>query len=367
MAISQFVTRQYKDRSISSGKIALSAVITDLLADSSVTALKVANDAVITAKILDLNVTNAKLAEKVISSNKIGDAAIIGGAQFAATMDADGKTFSGAATFSSPLTIADATASAHAVNKGQLDTAVTNLQNSVSALGNAFNYVSTVIGGADSANAYQLNDLTQKDSGDYYKVATSGYFKVGTGTAFFANANDGLVWNTSNGVDIIDNTNSTVAGTTDFISVTGSPDTGYQLDLDLAFKNRMTAAETKIGTVALTTTAADLSAAVNEHDAEIGVISTLVTTDKTSLVAAINELANSDISSCYMRETPSGDLDGSNTIFALSATPQAITVQVYLEGQLLEPTDDYTLSGSNITMVTAPQSTDKLRVVYFKQ
>ena len=62
-----------------------------------------------------------------------------------------------------------------------------------------------------------------------------------------ANANDGLVWNTLAGVDIIDNTNSTVAGTAEFISVTGSSDTGFLVDIDAAFKGKVSAVETGLG------------------------------------------------------------------------------------------------------------------------
>ena len=50
-------------------------------------------------------------------------------------------------------------------------------------------------------------------------------------------------------------------------------------------------AETEIGIIgALTTTAQSLVGGINEHDAEIGVISTLTTTEKGTIVGSINEL-----------------------------------------------------------------------------
>ena len=128
--------------------------------------------------------------------------------------------------------IGAATSLADADNK--LDAAIKSIADSVGALGNAFNYVGTVEGGVDAANALDLETLAAggKDAGDYYKVATGGYFKVGaSGTAFFANTNDGLVWNASAGVDIIDNTNSAVLAGAN-IAVTGSADTGYTVALD---------------------------------------------------------------------------------------------------------------------------------------
>lgn len=149
----------------------------------------------------------------------------------------------------------------------------------VANLGNAFNYVGSVEGGADTANAFDVSTLTQKDAGDYYKVTIAGYFKVGAaGTPFRANVNDGLVFNLDGGVDIIDNTNSSVSGTANEIAVTGSTDTGFVVALDSAFKTRVstletasadhetriTANETKIGTTPLTTTAQTLTGAIEE-------------------------------------------------------------------------------------------------------
>ena len=66
-------------------------------------------------------------------------------------------------------------------------------------------------------------------------------------------------------------------------------------------------------------------------------------------------------------EAPSGTLNGTNKVFTLSNTPVKI-VSVYLNGLLQEAgaANDYTISGSTLTMVTAPYATDKLRVTYFK-
>jgi hypothetical protein len=371
MAMTQIRGAQIRDREIVTGKLALASVIEEILGDSSVTNLKVANDAISTAKIADLNVTTGKLAAKAVAADKIGDAAITGGAQLAATVAADGKTFSGDVTFSSPLNVADAVDADHAVAKGQLDTAIQSVQTSIAALGNAFNYVGMLDGGADAASAFDLATLAEggKDAGDYYKVQTSGYFKVGTSqAAFFANANDGLLFNTSGTVDRIDNTNSEVQGTVDFITVTGSTDTGFAVDIHETFKDRVDEAELAIGAVAgLTTTADDLAAAVNELDAEIGDLSALATDTKTTLVAAINELDARQVADTYVRETPAGNVDGLNAAFALANAPVASTVQVYVNGLLQEPTEDYSLSGQTVTFVAAPLTGDRVRAIYFKQ
>jgi len=68
------------------------------------------------------------------------------------------------------------------------------------------------------------------------------------------------------------------------------------------------------------------------------------------------------------REIPSGAMNGVNTAFTLANTPTANTEQVFLNGLLQEPGagNDYTISGAAITMLTAPQSNDRLRVNYMK-
>lgn len=116
----------------------------------------------------------------------------------------------------------------------KLDAAIKAVADNVNALGSAFNYVGTLTGGETSAEAYDLSTLAEggKDAGDYYKVTSDGYFKIGEeGTPFFVKAKDGLVWNSLGGVDVIDNTNSEVLAGAN-ISVTGSSDTGFTVALD---------------------------------------------------------------------------------------------------------------------------------------
>jgi hypothetical protein len=140
----------------------------------------------------------------------------------------------------------------------KLDAAVKANYDLIQALGSAFNYVGTLEGGVDAASAFDLATLATggKDAGDYYKVTTAGYFKVDTGAAFFANVGDGLVFNTSGGVDKIDNTNSNVAGTNGRVSVTGSTDTGFVVDIDAAYVGQNTI--TTLGTVTTGTWNADV-------------------------------------------------------------------------------------------------------------
>lgn len=69
-----------------------------------------------------------------------------------------------------------------------------------------------------------------------------------------------------------------------------------------------------------------------------------------------------------VRESPSGSVNGSNTTFTLAHTPISGTEQVFLNGILQEPGsgNDYTISGSTITYLTAPGTGDRIRVTYLK-
>jgi hypothetical protein len=64
-------------------------------------------------------------------------------------------------------------------------------------------------------------------------------------------------------------------------------------------------------------------------------------------------------------ETPSGTVNGSNDTFSLANTPVTGSVHVYLNGVLQESGgNDYSISGSTITFVTAPESGSKVRASY---
>ena len=160
-----------------------------------------------------------------------------------------------------------------AANKAYVD-------NKITALGNAFSYVGTLTGGADAANAFDLSGLAQTQAGAFYKVTTSGYFKVGAGDAFYVNASDCLVFNIDGAADKIDNTDSQVQGTANFISVAGSADTGFVVDVDEAFKVRVNTLESDMvaevtrATTAEGTLTTNLNAEVARATAAEGVLTT---------------------------------------------------------------------------------------------
>ena len=66
------------------------------------------------------------------------------------------------------------------------------------------------------------------------------------------------------------------------------------------------------------------------------------------------------------KETPSGALIGVNTTYTLASTPTSGSEHVYLNGMLQDvgAGNDYTISGSTITMLTAPLTGEKIKVSY---
>lgn len=106
-----------------------------------------------------------------------------------------------------------------------------------------FKYVSTVSGGTE-INPVDLRQYALAfgglSTGNYYKVTVAGWVSDGVGSPFYVNVGDGLVWNTTLRLDKIDNTDSTVNGTTGFITVSGSTDQGYLVDIDQSFKTTVT-------------------------------------------------------------------------------------------------------------------------------
>lgn len=67
------------------------------------------------------------------------------------------------------------------------------------------------------------------------------------------------------------------------------------------------------------------------------------------------------------KETPTGAVNGSNTAYTLANTPISGSEHVYYNGLLQEGGgEDYTLSGTTVTFVSAPVTGSRIRVTYRK-
>lgn len=124
---------------------------------------------------------------------------------------------------------------------------------------------------------------------------------------------------------------------------------------------------TDSGLVATTVQAAidEVEGRVQTAEDAIGTMASLTTTEKDSLVGAVNELAAKSAGALYVREIPTGAVNGTNADFTISQAAYAGTLEVYLNGVLQEPGDDYSEADTTITMVTAPLVNDKVRVKFF--
>jgi len=81
-----------------------------------------------------------------------------------------------------------------------------------------------------------------------------------------------------------------------------------------------------------------------------------------AVTATASQLNN--LGTIVVRENPGGTIDGSNTNFTLANTPKSGTEEVYLNGLLQDPTNDYTISSNTITFLSAPKVGDRIRVSY---
>lgn len=93
---------------------------------------------------------------------------------------------------------------------------------------------------------------------------------------------------------------------------------------------------------------------------------TVVATD--SILQAFQKIAANEgtflqSSRFIFNEVPTGAVNGVNTTFALANTPTTGKTMIFLNGQKLRPTTDYSITGSTITMVVAPTATPTTDVV----
>lgn len=64
-------------------------------------------------------------------------------------------------------------------------------------------------------------------------------------------------------------------------------------------------------------------------------------------------------------ETPTGSVNGSNTSFTLVSSPDPTnSLEVRINGMVMTLTEDYSLSGDTLTIVTAPPTESIIRVDY---
>lgn len=138
------------------------------------------------------------------------------------------------------VNVADPLNSTDACNKQFVDT-------QIAALGSVFEYVGTI----DPSETPSLDSLTKKETGDYYRVVSKGslsYTDSNSSTQTLSvNPGDGVIKNSTGGWDVIDNSDPTLSGTSDRITITGNANDGYQADIAESYVGQDTI--TTLGTV----------------------------------------------------------------------------------------------------------------------
>lgn len=94
----------------------------------------------------------------------------------------------------------------------------------------------------------------------------------------------------------------------------------------------------------------------------VGTNGQVLTADSTNSLGVSWQAASAV--SLVSNEVPSGSINSSNTAFTLANTPLSGSLKVFLNGQRLTVTNDYTISGTSLTMVVAPTTGDTLLVDY---
>jgi hypothetical protein len=69
----------------------------------------------------------------------------------------------------------------------------------------------------------------------------------------------------------------------------------------------------------------------------------------------------------WVEETPSGTVNGSNTVFTLSSVPAGSSLAMFINGLMLRKITDYTVSGTTVTFTDAPATASQVRAEYFKK
>lgn len=112
----------------------------------------------------------------------------------------------------------------------------------VDDLGHVFSYDGQVVPSGSEETAFDVTTLQKTSAGAYYTASANGYVTDGTKTVYL-NEGDAILFDDTGSYQKIDNSSSIVTGSSPFITVTGSPDQDYRIDLHQNFKERIVTLE----------------------------------------------------------------------------------------------------------------------------
>ena len=275
---------------------------------------------------------NTQIVQRQIIDGAINDAKVQAGAGIQTSKLADGTNFvkkDGSVTMTGALNMGSQlitnlqtpSASTDAANKSYVDTAISNLNSLFDAKGSV-------------------------------RVATT---TNGTLATAFANGQtvDGVVLVTGNRI-LLKNQSTQSENGVYTVNVSGVPTRVTDMDVWEEVPGAFVAVEEG------TANADTIWLCTANQGGTIG--STAITFQQIPTTAGLSNTNFVD------KEIPSGSINGSNTAFTLANTPIVGSEHVYLNGMLQESGagNDYTISGTAITMLSAPLTGEKLRVTYRK-
>jgi hypothetical protein len=371
MARSQFFTSQYKDLSVTNAKLA-GSIATSKLADGS---LFVKSDG-----------TVAFAANQSMGGNTLTNVATPSAGTDAAnknyvdtlrnSLDWKGsvRVATAAALPSNTRSSNVLTASANgSINNTGIDS-VTDLalndrilvKNEVTGANNG---IFTVTALGDGSNPWTLTRATDADADEEVTGGLSVFVNEGTtngNTQWTLTTNDAITLNTTA------LTFTQVGNSTSYTAGSGLILTGNEFSVDFGTTggtacegndSRLSDARTPVGT------------SLTEAHIFVGDDTNVVASVAVSGVIAMNALGVTSFAGdvtvsgdFVIGEDLSGDVDGSETAFVVANSPVANSVAVYLNGQRQRAGggNDYTISGSTITMASAPAAGEILTVDYIK-
>lgn len=271
--------------------------------------------------------------------------------------------------------LANGTASGDAVNKGQLDAAVTGLLD---------------FQGTQDCSANPNYPAASK--GDVYLVSVAG--KIGGASGKSVDAGDMFVATADNagGTEASVGTSWTVVehnvvaaaltkadDTNVTLTLGGTPTAALLAAVSLTLGWTGTLAVARGGTGSGTAGGARTNLGATTVGANIFTVAdpSAVTFLRVNADNTVDLLSAADFRTAIgatggtlvTRETPSGTVNGSNTDFVLASTPTSGTEMVFVNGVLMDSGagNDYTISGATITFLSGaiPQTGDKVRVTYW--
>jgi len=341
-------TTQLADAAITLAKMDANSVDSDQYVDGSIDAAHLANDSVTTDKIADLNVTTAKLAADAVDGTKLADDAVdsehitdgsVDPAHLALSVTKSATTINSfLLNFDSPMQFPIKERRAGSETAPAAPAAGDRyILTSVASLDAGYGTINTMKSTSESVTLAD-GDVIEYDGSNW--VCALDVSAMGAGA---------LAWDLENSI---------------FVQYDGSQWEEQEAEV----------AEGAAGD-GLGYTAGVLNVNVDDSTIETSA-DTLQLKDNGTTAAKLEDLSesqffggNSSNATAKLEfEQDAFSPDGSTLAFTLTAAPIANTIQVFMNGMLMEAgaSADYTLSGTTLTFNYYPEASDPINVHYIK-